>query len=713
MKKKMKKLVLLALSGVLALSTVGIFASCNADPSESSSGGGTSSSSSDSTGQEEEIKPVTIPLTGTERYDFDVVAGYGKIQGYGSSVSEGVQVRSEEGVGSWLTGFTWNNNAKAQLNIYADADCQADVVLKVRKTSEIEVLTNKVSVSIGGEVIESVAEVGASQEGSGAEFDEVNLGRFWLSEGENKIEITPMDSTDNFDFMSVILYTDDASANLRWSALKDVSGTIFYGIDEHVELEGDYKKNLQENCIGVSGYTGAKATFPIFSSREAKVTVSVITCSMPVSNVFTNFYNFSINGERKSSSATTLYGPLWGDYGIVTLGEYVIDGGRNEISISAPAINDYTQHYNIRAIILDTDAEVSFTEVDAENHICLSVCPVCGGCLDDECEEEACAVKCSCVEEAFSATDGKVHLSSGLAINTEGNYVQVADYSAFVTLTFRFTASQAGKATLSFEVGGNPNAQWTFVDYFRVWVNVLFDSCNDTDGASLKLSKDVYTAQTVQGSFTTFSSIEIGEIDVIEGENTVTLGFTCVGNQMFSFNVKGMGLKSQGIEFALVDSGIAAAPKTQTLAAATYATIEKGKPDNSNDVGCAQQVDGSYQTALYYTIVAEKAGTAELSIVISSTTGGTYTATNVFATTINSAPYTSTATTVNDGIPWTSYHTILLGTIELQQGTNVIRFDHTHMNAGAAATNWGDSVNFRAIVLTTAVSYEVTAPQAA
>lgn len=533
---------------------------------------------------------------------------------------------------------------------------------------------------------------------------EISVARF--SDAESFIENYTVDC--DVVFMDIELPGIDGMTAAETLRKKDKNIVVIFVTNLAQYAVGGYRVRAFDFIVKpVSYYTFALKMKGLFEYLKNVRKVTVLVSSRQGKKVI------SINGERKSSSATTLYGPLWGDYGIVTLGEYVIDGGRNEISIGAPAINDYTQHYNIRAIILDTDAEVSFTEVDAEKHICLSVCPVCGGCLDDECEEEACANKCSCVEEAFLATDGKVHLSSGLAINTEGNYVQVSDYSAFVTLTFRFTASRAGKATLSFEVGGNPNAQWTFVDYFRVWVNVPFDSCNDTDGASLKLSKDVYTAQTVQGSFTTFSSIEIGEINVIEGENTVTLGFTCVGNQMYSFNVKGMGLKSQGIEFALVDSGVAAAPGTQTLAAATYATIEKGKPDTSNDVGCAQQVDGSYQTALYYTIEAASAGTAELSIVISSTTGGTYTATNVFATTINDTPYTSAATTVNDGIPWTSYHTILLGAIELQQGTNVIRFDHTHMNAGVETANWGDSVNFRAIVLTTAVSYEVTSPQAA
>ena len=39
-----------------------------------------------------------------------------------------------------------------------------------------------------------------------------------------------------------------------------------------------------------------------------------------------------------------------------------------------------------------------FNLVVAAEHTCESACPICTGCLDSECAEEACATKCSCVE---------------------------------------------------------------------------------------------------------------------------------------------------------------------------------------------------------------------------------------------------------------------------------------------------------------------------
>lgn len=233
----------------LACLSLSVFASCNgnkpndsstsasqgAGDSSSSTGGGNSSATDP---EPTDPDPVRIPVTGTVRYDFDVVAGYGKITGkkYTPETGEGVSVSSEEGVGSWITGFTWKNEAQATLNIYSDKECTVDLGVKVRKTAEVAVLTSKVSISIAGEVIESAAEVAKSDDGAKAEFDEVNLGRYVLSAGANEIKIIPMDSTDNFSFMSVIIYADDTEANLRWTDIKDVTGVIYYGINEKVLL---------------------------------------------------------------------------------------------------------------------------------------------------------------------------------------------------------------------------------------------------------------------------------------------------------------------------------------------------------------------------------------------------------------------------------------------------------------------------------------------
>ena len=555
---KLSTCLVVILSLVLMLCTVFAFTACTKKPTTSDSGSQTTSDgpqSSDGGGEEEPPAPgiIRIPVQGSVRYDFDVVAGYGKISGtkFNPETNEGVGVSSKEGIGSWITGFTWRNEASASLSIFSDKECEVDLGLKVRKTEEQAVLTSKVSVSIFDEVIDSEAEVEKATDTETIEFDEVNLGRFFISAGENVIKIVPMDSTDNFSFMSVIIYADNEEANLRWTDLKDVTGTIFYGINEKVTISGDFNKNYSENCIGVSGYAGATAKFPIYSSRQAKAKISFITCSMPVQNVFTDFYNFSINGTRQHSNARTRNGPLWGEYGVVYIGEYVLEKGLNEITIVSPAVSDYVQHYNFRALIVDTDATVGFDEVSEEEHVCLSKCATCGGCKTADCKETVCATKCTCQVYTFKGVDEKVVISAGLSKNIDGDFVDVTDLSNLQTVTFKINSTKAQKVNLGFVISKNPTASWTLTDYFRVWVNVPADKCNDTDGANLRLSKTEYTAPTVQGSGSEFVEVMLGAIDLKEGENTVTIGWTCVGSEAYKFTLRSMLIEA-GVEVTLI-----------------------------------------------------------------------------------------------------------------------------------------------------------------
>ena len=87
-----------------------------------------------------------------------------------------------------------------------------------------------------------------------------------------------------------------------------------------------------------------------------------------------------------------------------------------------------------------------------------------------------------------------------------------------------------------FRSSNNPTASWVLVDYFRVWVNVEDSAQDDTN----KLSKTEYTAKTIQGDGSIYNNIMIGLVDLQEGENTITLGWTCVGDVAYKFTVRSM-----------------------------------------------------------------------------------------------------------------------------------------------------------------------------
>ena len=105
-----------------------------------------------------------------------------------------------------------------------------------------------------------------------------------------------------------------------------------------------------------------------------------------------------------------------------------------------------------------------------------------------------------------------------------------------VKVTFTVYSESAQTVNLGFCVSNNPTATWTLVDYFRVWVNVEEGAQDDTN----KLSKTEYTAPTIQGDGSVYNDIMIGNIQLQEGNNTITLGWQCVGQVAYKFTVRSM-----------------------------------------------------------------------------------------------------------------------------------------------------------------------------
>lgn len=136
----------------------------------------------------------------------------------------------------------------------------------------------------------------------------------------------------------------------------------------------------------------------------------------------------------------------------------------------------------------------------------------------------------------FNATDDKVLVNENLNKNVENNYVEVAsDYAIENKITFKINASAAGTMKLSFSTSANQMAIWSFVDYFRLWVNATGDLTSDN-----KVTKGEYKAHTQQGDYSTFVRVDVGEFTLLEGENTIVLGFACAGNAAYRFYVRNM-----------------------------------------------------------------------------------------------------------------------------------------------------------------------------
>lgn len=497
-------------------------------------------------GHEEDI--VKIPVKGEVRYDLGVIQGFAKLKN--------ADVSSFGGKESFVTNFTWQRESSVTMEIWCNAkeDVQADFVIKVRRTQDVLTLTNQIMVDVNGDVLESEAQVPSSAEGADAEFAEVNLGQFWLSPGLNTIIVKPQANINNFDFSAIIFYSTK-EADLQWNDMHDVSGKAFLGVDDHVTYDGGFKLNRAENCLGVGAYTAASATFPVYSSRQAKAKIYIITNSMPAPMKVTDYFDWTINDRKIVSDAALPYNAApWGNYKIVEVGEYLLDAGLNTIKMSLSnnilASNDFNRYYNLRGIIIDTDAKIGFDEQTPEAHVCLSVCPVCGGCQnatcadvactkkctcahvcknvceicggckDAECTETECATKCDCITQEYKLNGGNVTIDNqtynekedcvGCKWTAENGYEPV-------TTTYKLDASEAVKVKLYMTVTRFHAAGKLIGDAYDVSIN----------GEAIS-SNAQYNAGT---PWAEYDRIYIGTYDLVKGTNTIVIVYAHAENQ--------------------------------------------------------------------------------------------------------------------------------------------------------------------------------------
>ena len=297
---------------------------------------------------------ITIPLKGTVRQHFDLMAGYGNV--------ENADYNSDPDLGlNYISGLSWNKGSKITARIYSEVETQADLVIGVRKVQELVTLTSVLSVSLNGEVLESEAQIALSDEGENAEFCEVNLGQFWLSQGDNEFVITAYDSVENMDVASLILYTE-SDMKLRWSETVG-KGTFFSGLHDGVEITGDYEKNVEQNCIRVAGYNPSSATFYIQSEEATSAKLYISVNSMKKYYLITDYYNFTVNGERITSAASfPINDIMGGNYLVLELCDIQLQKGVNVISLSVGAIA-WDDAYNVRGLFIDAgDVSIAFAE---------------------------------------------------------------------------------------------------------------------------------------------------------------------------------------------------------------------------------------------------------------------------------------------------------------------------------------------------------------
>ncbi|HIW03771.1 MAG TPA: fibronectin type III-like domain-contianing protein, partial [Firmicutes bacterium] len=166
-------------------------------------------------------------------------------------------------------------------------------------------------------------------------------------------------------------------------------------------------------------------------------------------------------------------------------------------------------------------------EPTPEVHVCEQVCPICGGCLDSECEDPVCASKCGAGKEAhvFEAEDAEIAdgaaTYAGYDIITSGDRTYIGNLNHNTGATVTFTVKAQAAATVSLVVTINRrNAQTVFTDRFGVSVN----NGRDLDRPTIV---PAYADQWTDESFMDFN---LGCIDLVAGENTIRFTVLTTGD---------------------------------------------------------------------------------------------------------------------------------------------------------------------------------------
>lgn len=288
-----------------------------------------------------------IPVQGKVRYDFDIMAGYGIVENASYSSDSEHKINK-------VTNFNWGDKSTVTLSVYAEKETEADFTITLAAGESKSLVTTVVCVELNGYALESAAAIGEKTDEKN-DFRSINLGRFIFDAGENIIKLIAYSETE---VSSISLYCDEENA-FCWTAEK-VNGKFFSGTDDSVRIEGDYEKNVLQNCIRAAGYSPSKATFKIISSSDTKAELYIALNSMQKTNVITDYYDVRVNGEKLVSTATTIFdNVLWANYRVIKLGEVSLKKSENEISFSVGAIS-WDNAFNIRGICLKTEAELSF-----------------------------------------------------------------------------------------------------------------------------------------------------------------------------------------------------------------------------------------------------------------------------------------------------------------------------------------------------------------
>ena len=590
---------------------------------------------------------------------------------------------------TYIGNLNHNTGATVTFTVNAQAAATVSLVVTINRRNAQTVFTDRFGVSVnnGSDLDRPTIVPAYADQWTDASFMDFNLGCIDLEAGKNTIRFTVLTTGDlsGYNFDKITLLSDvavtephectsvcpicggclDSECENPVCATKCGAGKDAYVFEaEDAEIadgpapyagygiinSGDrtYIGNLNQN-------TGATVTFTVNAEEAATVSLVVTVNRRFAETVFTEKFGVSVNNGSDLDRPTIVpaYADQWADASFMdfNLGCIDLEAGKNTIRFTVLTTDDLSG-YNFDKITLLSDVAVT------EPHECTSVCTICGGCMDAECDAPACETKCPGHDmQSLEIIGDKSEYGAG----SIGYPIQAPDAGApeglvgklsvnvGASLTFRFKAATGGRAKLVANVTTRYK-ELNFTDFMSVEVN----------GAPYETSAKVPS----DGSdhWTVPTAVELGVIDLTAGAVTEVKFTVITPDDQISFNFYSLEVVREDITSVKLDG----------LTQAALGSGKNGLPNQSNNV--VGNLSENVGASLTFKFTAGANGTADLIAAVTSRYKQT-TFSNYLKITVNGTVYETNAQTPSGSSDnWYTTQEVPLGNIAVKKGINTVKF---------------------------------------
>lgn len=357
---------------------------------------------------------------------------------------------------------------------------------------------------------------------------------------------------------------------------------------------------------------------------------------------------------------------------------------------------------------------------ECDTHICDNKCPVCGYCTDTKCKHLPCLTKCS---EGLSslevlANDIEVSKSEKMTYDKTTEYFSDFDLSHEGVIGYTIKLDSASIVNIKVSVVPTSTDQ-LFTSKVAMYVNGERQYRNFAIVGAYSTSVDLFGRTTVN----------LGCFNFLEGENEIIFKALKDGDEAFGFYSatfsssasmktifnKGLTHECENtcttcngcLDYACINPGcedkctcLTNGEKSHVFCVLdkrvkkTVAGAETFFNNEMNSIGCSW----NQTTVITYTIYASEAGRYQFGAVTSSDPLQNLKFTDFYKTTVN-----GTQVSGNGFMPystsrdWTPKYFTLAGTMELEEGENIITLEATPKKVADGGN--GAVFNFRSLIL--------------